>query len=523
MSHWAAAPLDRQQITLFAPTLDDSLSADHSVRLFDELLAGIDFCDWESMYIQVVGQPPIHPRVMAGCLLYGMSLGIRSSRKLEEACCNRLDFIWLMSGRKPDHSTFCGFRTQFGPQLKALFGKIGRLAIEMGLVSLNQVALDGTDIRANNSRYNTNRRASLEQKVAALDRQIEQAMAEAQQQDELEDCLYGLESSPAKLPKELRNLKARQERLKAAMAKLQQMEKQREVRNDLSPKGPAVPLADPDSRVLPNKSGGHAPNYTAVLATDSDSGIIVDVQVIGGNDEASTVLPAVANIQQSLGRKPQQLTADSNFNSGANLAGLEKQGVEPLMPARQEFAENPAVRPDPTRPVPPEQWTALPVNPQNKILDKAAFLYDQAKDCYHCPMGRVLGFVELKAHNHRGTKGIYRMYQCGECTGCPLAPRCLPKNALSRRVCRDEYEKHRQEMARRLHSAPGQKQYLRRAHAAETPFAVLKSIMGLRQFLLRGGKKVGLELLWAVTACNIVRILRFKAAATLCPAPTLSG
>jgi len=51
------------------------------------------------MYIQVVGQPPIHPRVMAGGILYGLSLGIRSSRKVEDACVNRFDFKWLMEGR----------------------------------------------------------------------------------------------------------------------------------------------------------------------------------------------------------------------------------------------------------------------------------------------------------------------------------------------------------------------------------------------------------------------------------------
>lgn len=515
MSHWARAPLDRLQVTVFSPTLDDALAADHPVRLFDELLRGIDFSDWQSMYIQVVGQPPIHPRVMAGGILYGLSLGIRSSRKLEDACGNRLDFIWLMEGRKPDHATFCTFRTQFGPQLKGLFGKIGRVGIEMGLVSLNQVTLDGTDTRANNSRYNTNRRVGLEQKLAVLDRQVEQAMAQAQQQDEAEDLLYGVESSPARLPAELKDLRRRQEKLKQAMAKLERMEKERAGRSDLSPKGPAVPLADPDSRVLPNKTGGHAPNYTSVVATDSDSGLIVDVQVIGGNDEASTVLPAVANIQESFGRMPAQLAADSGFHTGANLVALEEQGVEALMPAKQQFTHNPAPRPDPSKPVAPEDRQALPFNPQNKVLDKAAFIYDEPKDCYLCPMGQVLNYVESKPYNRHGSKGRYRVYQCGACAGCPLAGRCLLKNAGGRRVCRDEYEKHRQEMAARLNSAEGKKQYARRAHAAETPFAVLKSGMNFRQFLRRGLEKVEQELRWAATAYNIVRLLSRKTAAAL--------
>jgi transposase len=511
MSHWASAPIDRSQFTLFAPTLDDTLVADHPVRLFDELLRGVDFSDWESMYIRVEGQPPIHPRLMAEGILYGLTLGIRSSRKLEDACGNRLDFIWLMEGRKPDHSTFCNFRTQFDLQLKGLFRKIGRIGIEMGLMALNQITLDGTDVRANNSRYKTGRRASIEQKIAVLDAQIEQAMKQAEEQDRSDNALFG-ETSPVKLPRDLKDMQRRQERLKAAMKKVEQMEKDRAGRKDVSPKGPAVPLTDPASSVLPNKTGGHAPLYTAVLAVDSASGMIADTQALGSNDEASSVLPAVANIEQELGIRPGQVAADSGFNTGRNLAGLEAQQIEPLMPAKQEFAENPAIRPDPTVPVPQEQRDQLPFNRQHKCLDKAAFIYDSGKDRYVCPMGQPLEYSHDKPYNRDGAKGTYHIYECGACAGCPLAPKCLPKQATERRVSRDEFESHRERMASRMKSEEGRAQYKRRSHAAETPFAVLKTVMNFRQFLLRGLKKVNMELRWMAIAYNLMKLTRFKAA-----------
>jgi len=504
--------MDRLQVTLFAPTLDDSLVPDHPVRLFDEVVNRLDFSDWESMYVRVAGQPPIHPRLLAKAILYGLSLGIRSSRKLEDACRNRLDFIWLMEGRTPDHSTFCGFRTQFGPQLKSLFRKIGRIGIEMGMVTLNQVMLDGTDTRANNSRHNTARRASLEQKTAALDAQIERLMQQAEEQDKAEDNLYGQETSPANLPRELRDLKRRQEKLKEAMKKLDEREEARAGRKDVSPKGPAIPLADPDSRVLPNKAGGHAPNYTSVLATDADSGMILDTQVLSGNDETSTVLAAADNIEQEFGAKPKQMVGDTGFNSGPNLAGLEERGIEPLMPAKQEFRENPAIRPDPQQPVPAEQRAKLPVNPQSKILDKAAFAYDSAKDCYTCPMGKTLDYSHDNAYKRDEKKGTYQIYQCPSCAGCPLATQCLPKNATERRIGRDEYEASRERTAERMKTEEGRTQYKRRSHAAETPFANLKSKMNFRQFLLRGMEKVEIELRWAAASYNVIKIMRFKAA-----------
>ena len=48
----------------------------------------------------------------------------------------------------------------------------------------------------------------------------------------------------------------------------------------------------------------------------------------------------------------------------------------------------------------------------------------------------------------------------------------------------------------------------RRSWIAETPFGILKSVMGLRQFLLRGSEKVQAEWTWAVTAFNLGKLVR---------------
>ena len=151
MIHWDQAVCGRDQIVLFAPTLEDAISQDHSVRLFDEVLGKLNFAEWEQYYPRVDGRPPIHPRVMAQVILYGLSLGIRSSRKLEDACINRIDFLWLTEGRSIDHSTLAGFRVRFAEELKGMFRQIGRVAMGLGMVNLNQVALDGTVKRASNS------------------------------------------------------------------------------------------------------------------------------------------------------------------------------------------------------------------------------------------------------------------------------------------------------------------------------------------------------------------------------------
>jgi hypothetical protein len=69
--------VNRVQITLFAPTLDDSVAEDHSVPLFDETLRGISFGEREWMDVRVAGQQPIHPGSMAGGATASLASALR--------------------------------------------------------------------------------------------------------------------------------------------------------------------------------------------------------------------------------------------------------------------------------------------------------------------------------------------------------------------------------------------------------------------------------------------------------------
>jgi hypothetical protein len=154
---------------------------------------------------------------MAAAILYGLMVGIRTTRGLEQACENRVDFLWLVEGRRIDHSTFANFRKDFGRQVKALFKQIGRLALKMGLVRLGTVALDGTRMRANASRYTTASAKTLQERLARLDAEVERLMAESDAAEEAERNLFGDHETPNRLPRPLANLKKRQEALRRAL------------------------------------------------------------------------------------------------------------------------------------------------------------------------------------------------------------------------------------------------------------------------------------------------------------------
>jgi hypothetical protein len=66
-------------------------------------------------------------------------------------------------------------------------------------------------------------------------------------------------------------------------------------------------------------------------------------------------------------------------------------------------------------------------------------------------------------------------------------------------------------MAAKMAQEDSQATYRKRLHTAETPFALLKHVMNMRQFLLRGLEKVKTEWRWACTAFNLAKLLRHVA------------
>jgi transposase len=524
MSYWAKAPMAREQLVLIATTLDDRISEDHSVRLYAELLDGFDWSQWEGRYHGRRGQPPIHPSVLAGLWLNGLRRGVRSSRKLEYMAQHNIDFLWLSQGHQPDHTTLSEFRTKFGPELKDLFQHIGKIAMAGGFLTLVDLGTDGTRVKANNSRFQTWTAERIEAALKELEAEFEKQLAESQQADVQETDLLG-ESRPARLPAELADLAERQKKLQTIQEQLKADDEARR-KDGIDPtKNPAqVPKHDPDSRVLPNKEGGYAPNYTPMVTTEGHGGFIVDADVVPSTNEHRELVPSLDRITETFGEKPERSLADGAFATGANIQELESRGIDfysnlPLPPEK----DNPAIRPDATQPVLEADWNCLPVNPQTKKLDKASFVYNAEQDVYYCPRGKPMPFEETKTETRQGESVSWRVYRCEACAGCPLAARCISKtNTGGRTVRRDTYTADRERFAAKMQTPEARSIYDQRMRIAETPFGIIKHVRGLRQFLLRGLEKVKTEWLWTCTAFNLDKLeralRRVRAAVAAAPA-----
>jgi transposase len=509
-SYWQEAPLPRDQLVLFADTLEQRIPEDHPVRILDEILSRMDWSDWEAEYHGQFGQPPIHPSIMGKVLLFGMIRRIRSSRQIEYSLRHSIDFMWLSWGRTIDHTTLSEFRRKHRKQLKDLYRQMIQLALQLGVAKLAELCIDGTRVLANASRFRTLTAEKAERLLAELDQQITTAMSELETNDSLDDLFD--DGQPAdQLPAELRDMKSRQEQLQAALTQLLEMDQQRK-RDGINPKkNPAqLPVTDPDSRILPNKEGGYAPNYTPMAVTETESGFIVGADVVIGNVEHTVMLAMIDTIELDFGETPDTMLGDGVYGTGPNLEEMEQREMELLSPPlREEPKDNPAVREDLTQPVADENLDRLPINPQTKRFDKLAFVYDEATDSFYCPAGKTLPREGTEKARRSGTTIELVNYRGRACAGCRLAERCRknPEAKQGRKVSRDGYEAVRRRHSERMQQEDAKERYKRRLHYGETPFAVLKSTLDLRRFLLRGIEGVQQEWLWGCTAFNLKKLM----------------
>ncbi len=138
---------------LLPPSYEDLVPERHPVRVVNEVLERIDIGALEASY-KGGGASSYHPRMLLKVLVYGYLRNIYSSRKIEQACCENVHFMWLSGGARPDHNTISDFRSKrLKVHLKKVFNQVVVLLAEQGVLSLKELTLDGTKIEANAHRY----------------------------------------------------------------------------------------------------------------------------------------------------------------------------------------------------------------------------------------------------------------------------------------------------------------------------------------------------------------------------------
>ncbi|MBN2129622.1 MAG: IS1182 family transposase [Sedimentisphaerales bacterium] len=518
MAGFRKPEIPREQMVLWSQKLDDSLPIDHPVRHLTYLLESEPFAarfrEWASDYVLLEGKPPYHPRDLSGLYIYGMLNRIRSSRQLEAATHNRLDVIWLMSGQHPDHSTIAAFVTAHGQKLRKLFRDTVEVGLRAGLVKLEHVAIDGTKIEADAGKGSVHREATMASQLATVDQKIEALETEWAQNEAREASLFGPEvpwapTGGGSAKEQLARLKAQQKRLKEALASMARRREENEVGR--APK-PIASVTDPDSRVMPDKEGKSKPNDNAQIAADAQTGMVTAHDVNDRTEDSGQMTPLLGQVEENCGSLPEEASADSQYNTGPELAALEQMEVEGCLPDNGQPSDADRAETAATRALAAvrsgatltdEQWEALPKDGKGRVT-KEAFRYDDEANVYRCPMGEVLGFLQKRKDQKRwGTADRMQYGGCPACSHCPRAGMCCSNPSQGRIVSRDQYEGHRERMRERMNTEEGRSRYRLRGPTVESRFGYIKRGLGIRRFMRRGRSGVRTE--WSLI-CTVVNV-----------------
>jgi transposase len=301
------------------------------------------------------GFPPYHPRMMAALLLYSYCRGVFSSRKIMQACQERISFKVIVGDDIPDFRTISDFRKLHLKELQQLFVQVLRLCQEAGLVKLGHIALDGTKIKANASRHKAMSYGRILTEEERLKEEIKQLLEKAQAIDDQEDNEYGTDCRGDELPEELgrraNRLKRIQEAKKALEAKAkaaaQQAQKQHEQENSTDDDKPKrgrkhkaiseVPadnkqynFTDPESGIMKSNNKGWDQCGNAQAAVDSEDQIILACDVTDQSNDKQQFEPMVEQAQENVGedKKVKAASADSGYYSESNVKFAEDKNID---------------------------------------------------------------------------------------------------------------------------------------------------------------------------------------------------
>jgi transposase len=216
-------PWNPEQTLLLPPSPVEWLPANHLVFFLLDLAAELDLSAIYAVYEarDPRGVKAYEPRMMVVLLLYAYCVGIPSSRRIERACWEDAAFRVLTGNQQPDHSRISDFRLVHLDALAGLFVQVLRLCQKAGLVSLGNVALDGTKVKANASKHKALSHERMLKTEAQLEAEIAALLRKAELIDAQEDTRYGKGKRGDELPKELQLRQDRLDALRKAKAELE--------------------------------------------------------------------------------------------------------------------------------------------------------------------------------------------------------------------------------------------------------------------------------------------------------------
>ena len=192
--------------------------------------------------------------------------------------------------------------------------------IAEGLISLDEIAVDGTKVRANASRKSFRTGEKLLQVEAAV---IERLASLKQELSS--DPGASSRRRQAARERAARDVQERTARARAALERLEAERKSRvarHVKDEARKKAPKASTSDPDARHMRFPDGAIRPAYNAQIAAAAKEGVIVSIAVTDRRNDAGLAGPMVDDIARRYGKTPDRLLIDTSYATSEDIIAL---------------------------------------------------------------------------------------------------------------------------------------------------------------------------------------------------------
>jgi transposase len=440
--------IDRQTGFLLPPSVDEWLPEKHLARFVVEVIDGLDLRAMSTSY-RGSGSASYHPSLLLSLLVYGYATGVFSSRKLERATYDSVAFRFIAANQHPDHDTLAAFRRRFLKEIEGLFVQVLELAREMGLLKMGTVALDGTKIHANASRHSALSYEHAGRIEAQLKAEVADLLAKAEAADRT-DLPDGLS-----IPDELARREQRLQKLAEARATIEARARDRFEREQAEHQA-KLAARDAKAAATGKKPAGRPPEPPVEGPRPTDQ--------VNLTDDESRIMPVVGGDFEQCYNAQAVVAAGCLLVVAADVvqAPNDKQQLKPMLSRIDALPE------------------ALD-KPETMLADNGYFSVANVEAC------RAAGIAPLIAP---GREAHHPSLSQRFAEAPPVPDHPTPVEA----------------MTHRLKTPEGKKLYAQRKHIPEPVFGIIKSVLGFRQFLLRGLDNVRGEWNLVTLAWNVKRM-----------------
>jgi len=407
------------------------------------------------------GSPQYPPRMLLALLLYCYCTGVFSSRRIEQASLDSVPVRMICAGTKPDHDTLCTFRRENKALIQETFVRVLELAQALKLLAVGQVglAIDGSKVLANASKHSAVSYEHAGKTIQQLELEVKELLAKAEEADStpLEEGLS--------IPEEIQRRQERKAKLAAARAEIEARAQARaaadmaEYKTKLEQRAKATERGEKPRGPEPKAPSPEPKPSDQYNFTDPESRIMK-----AGNGQ---------HFEQSYNAQA-AVEVDSRLIVAAPVsqAPNDKEQLVPTLAAAAPVIES----------------VAFALVDSGFYSEAAVRTVEQ--DAQGQPTGTTVYAAMEKKDHHRSVADLEKK-----------APEEAPPPGAGLAEV----------MKQRLRSAAGKAKYKLRQQTVEPVFGIIKSVMGFRQFLLRGKEKVGLEWQLVCTAYNLKRLHRMGA------------